>query len=128
MTTAQTTSRPQIAAVEPFEAPIVMVECIWVDTLNRSDSARFFPERDAARANLKDTIEDIRSGEIENVHAVYEVGRTFPITEDVAREILDLELSEHGKISEHLERFVTNALGVPRVLNAEYHDRVARSA
>ena len=50
----------------------------------------FILDRDADRANRKDTVADIASGEIENVSEVYEIGRDLPVTEDIAREVLAL--------------------------------------
>jgi hypothetical protein len=89
-------------------------------------------EIDADRQTLANVIEDIRSGQMEDVAKVYESevgGMCRDITENVAREILALELSsDEGKISDHLESFLTKTLGTSRVLSAEYADRAWRAA
>lgn len=117
-----------IAAVEPAEQPLVFVECVWIDKLYPAIQELYYPERDSCRCNLKDVIADIRSGELENVHQVYEVGRVLPITEDVCRDIMELELSEHGSIRESLEPLLMKHLGAHAMLNAEVQDRMARMA
>ena len=50
----------------------------------------FILDRDADRANRKDTVADIASGEIENACEVWEIGRDESVTEDIAREVLAL--------------------------------------
>lgn len=88
-------------------------------------------EIDADRQTRSNVIEDIRSGQMEDVAKVYESevgGACRDITEDVAREILNLELSESGKVRDWLDTFVTKALGPSIVMSAEYSERMARRA
>ena len=63
--------------------PIIIVEC-------EHNGCRFIAERDMDRANWKNTVQDIASGDLESVCAVYEIGRDLPVTEDIARDVLAL--------------------------------------
>lgn len=117
-----------LASVEPAENPKVFVELVWIDKLNPAIREIHSPERDGSRNHLKEVIADIRSGELANVHAIYEIGRAIPITEDVCRDIMDLEYAEHGCVRESLEPFLLRHLGSHAMLNAEFKDRVWRQA
>lgn len=85
--------------------PLILVECM------SSDKSRYFVERDTERCDWKSTVEDIARGEIENVQAVYELGRNVPVTEDMARAVMDWATEEHGSIPEHLIDFLEDQLG-----------------
>ena len=63
--------------------PIIIVEC-------EHNGRRFIMDRDMDRANWRNTVQDIASGEIENVCEVWEIGRDESVTEDIAREVLAL--------------------------------------
>jgi hypothetical protein len=96
------------------DTPILVVEC------QASDKTRYFRERDSDRCNWNNTVADIRSGDLEKVHAVYEIGRSVPVTEDIARDVLASEINENlGSVSPHLIDFLEEHLGCLAVAQAQ---------
>lgn len=95
----------KFAKLSDVQDPLILVECM------APTKERYFVERSTERCDWKSTVEDIGRGEIENVHAVYEIGRSVPVTEDMARAVMNFATDEYSEIPEHLIDFLEDQLG-----------------
>jgi hypothetical protein len=98
-------------------ADIFLIQC---DAVIRGRRQTWMAERDTERLGLRNTVEDIVSGQVENVSHVYranaEDGTYRDVTEDVAQAVADaLDAPPTGEIKDFLE----NVLGCHFVADLE---------
>jgi hypothetical protein len=77
----------------------------------RHGRADYIRERDVAACDRKTTVEDIASGEVEHVIAVYcfnpEDGWARDVSEDIAHDVLAYCRDRYGEVPSHVADFVT---------------------
>jgi hypothetical protein len=99
---------------------------IEADIVAQGRRERYFAERDAARANRRDTLSDIVSGQIERVRRVLSFnpaeGWARDVSEDIAREALRTALDDRQGVPDHLMDFLEEHLGCDTIATAERED------
>ena len=98
-------------SIVPGQANVTMhvIEC-------RSNKVSFFRERDSDRFGLRDTVDDILTGQVEDVARVYAFnlaeGWSRDVTEDVCRDVANRAANEGHEISRELYELIENVCGI----------------
>jgi hypothetical protein len=99
---------------------------VEADIVVRGRRERYFAERDAARANRRDTLADIVSGQIARVRRVLSVnpaeGWARDVSEDIAHDALHAARDDRQGMPDHLMDFLEEHLGCEAIATVERED------